>query len=77
MRTAIHYFLRDGLVIVKDRPGHVAGDVAAWARDRGIPTETRQRTLGRATHWEVRRTDGAPGEAARTVDGDRKRGWAR
>ena len=61
LRAAIRHFVRDGLVIIKDRPGHVADDVAAWARAQGIATETRPRTLGRAVHWEVRRTGGAAG----------------
>jgi hypothetical protein len=55
LRTAIAHFQRDGLVIIKDRPGGVADLVERWAEEHGIRTERRERTLGRARHWEIRR----------------------
>ena len=54
-RRAVEHLERDGLVIIKDRAGNVAADVEAWAAGRGIATVRRARTLGRASHWEIRR----------------------
>lgn len=54
LQTAIRFFQRDGLVLIKDRPGNVAADLEAWARAAGIRTERLPRTLGAARHWEIR-----------------------
>ncbi len=54
LQAAIRYFRRDGLVLIKDRPGSVACELRDWAAACGIPTECRRRTLGRAAHWEIR-----------------------
>ena len=54
LQSAIRYFRRDGLVLIKDRPGDVADDLEQWMAARGIPTERHRRTLGRAVHWEIR-----------------------
>lgn len=53
--TAIRYLERDGVVMIKDRPGNVADDVVRWAAAHGIPVTRTPRALGRATHWEVRK----------------------
>jgi len=58
LETAIAHFRRDGLVLVKDRPGHVAGALERWATAQGIATVRARRTLGRAMHWEIRRVEG-------------------
>jgi hypothetical protein len=54
LATAIAHLQRDGLVIIKDRPGHVADLVEEWAAGQGLVTERRRRSLGRAQHWEIR-----------------------
>ena len=56
LRRAIACFERDGLVIIKDRAGSVVEDLERWAAARGIATDRRRRTLGRAAHWEIRRS---------------------
>lgn len=56
LASAIGHFQRDGLVLIKDRPGHVADDLERWAAAQGIPTQRSRRVLGRAGHWEIRRT---------------------
>jgi Mn-dependent DtxR family transcriptional regulator len=53
---ALRRLERDGLVIIKDRPGSVVQDLERWAAARGIRTDRRRRALGRATHWEIRRS---------------------
>jgi hypothetical protein len=55
LRQAIAYFRRDGVVLIKNRKGHVADDLCAWAAAQGIAVERRLVTAGRAEHWEIRR----------------------
>ena len=55
LAAAIRYFERDGVVMIKDRAGNVADDLVRWAAARGIAVTRAQRTLGRASHWEIRK----------------------
>ena len=55
LAAAIRYLERDGVVVIKDRPGNVADDVLAWAAERGLAVTRSRRALGRATHWEIRK----------------------
>lgn len=60
LQTAIRYFRRDGLVLIKDRPGSVVEAFRAWAQANAIDLECRRRTLGRASHWELRAVPAPP-----------------
>jgi hypothetical protein len=55
LRRAVAYFRRDGVVLIKNRRGHVAEELCAWAAAQGIAVERRLVTSGRAEHWEIRR----------------------
>ena len=55
LQRAIAYFERDGVILIKNRSGHVADDFCAWAAAQGIAIERRLVTSGRAEHWEIRR----------------------
>lgn len=59
LQNAIAYLRRDGVVLIKNRPGHVADDLEHWAAQQGIATRRVLRTLGRATHWEIRAVAGS------------------
>ncbi len=55
LAQALRHFERDGVVMVKERPGNVADDVVRWAEAHGMAVTRHRRTLGAATHWEIRR----------------------
>lgn len=55
LERAIAYFRRDGVVLIKNRRGHVADELCAWAAAQGWQVERRLVTAGQAEHWEIRR----------------------
>ncbi len=54
LERSIGYLVRDGVVLIKDRPGNVADLVERWATERGLGVTRTRRPLGRAWHWEIR-----------------------
>jgi hypothetical protein len=58
LRRAIASFLRDGVVLIKNRRDHVADELRAWAEAQGIAVPRRLRRSGAAEHWEIRRLSG-------------------
>lgn len=54
LRRAIAFFLRDGVVLIKNRRGDVADELCAWAAAQGFAVTRRLVTSGRAEHWEIR-----------------------